>query len=158
MKKSSIPWAGNIGHPMLAWQESINDMFENFFDNWPSRETGNLQAFKGAFSPSINVEDQPEALLVTAEVPGLKEEDLDIQLADKQLLICGHKREDYNSEERGVKYVGRSYGEFKRVIPLNFEPQESKINASLEKGVLRIVIPKGQAERPKSIKLNVKSA
>lgn len=111
---------------------------------------GREEGWGGAF-PVVNVSETENEVVVTAELPGMDEKDLDLSLRGNQLIIRGEKKEE--KEEKGEHYYRKesSYGSFHRVIPLPMEVDEDKIEATYKKGVLKIRLPKS-AEAQKNIK------
>ena len=68
-------------------------------------------------SPSIDVDESEQAYVVTAELPGIAEQDIELNLRDNALTISGEKRSERNEEEGGRRYCERSFGRFQRTIP-----------------------------------------
>jgi len=104
--------------------------------------------------PLINLTEDREKYYVRAELPGVKAGDLDIQIDTKNLSISG-KRE-IESADTGVKYhrKERDEGKFSRMIGLPGEIDSEKIEAKLSQGVLKVVITKAEAVKPKQITVN----
>ncbi len=94
--------------------------------------------------PSIDIEERESDVHVTAEVPGMKAEDLDIQVmpSGDMLLMQGEKRSEKENEDRGYRNIERIYGSFRREIPLPTRVDGSKVAAKLDQGVLTIDLPK----------------
>lgn len=152
--KSLREWKeGDNWDPLISLSDPFSSIFKGFFDS-VSPYYNEKKAL--GFSPSINVEEKDEAFLVTAEIPGVNEKDIEVSLEDGRLTLSGHKKEDYNKEEKGVKYVGRSYGSFTRVIPFNVPIKEDAISADLEGGILKLVLPKDK-EEVKARKIAIRS-
>ena len=119
--------------------------------------TPRFQAFEGAvFSPDFDVKETKEAFVFTADVPGVKEGDLDIRLTQNRLSISG-KRESEKTEKGDQFYATeRSYGSFTRAFTLPEGVQADKISAELKGGVLTLMIPKNPETLPKKIDVTSK--
>ena len=152
-----IPW-----RPKELWwdrfndlekiQSEINRLFD--FNRWPNsaREQGLLE---GVWSPTIDVYDGKEELLVKADIPGMEKEDIEVVVEDKALVIKGEKKLE-QSDEKGRVRTERFYGTFYRSISLPSEVDASKVGANYKNGVLEITLPKKEEYKPKKIKIDIK--
>lgn len=106
---------------------------------------------------AFDVRDTPEAFIFQADVPGLKEQDLEVQISGKRLTIRG-KREAERKEPGHTYYTyERSYGSFARSFTLPESADLEKCNADLKDGVLTVKVPKRASEQPRTIAVNQKS-
>ncbi len=80
--------------------------------------------------------------MVTAELPGVEEKDLDISIAERYLTIKGEKKHESKTKEKDYHVSERSYGSFRRTLPLPYAPAADKIKADFDKGILTINLPK----------------
>lgn len=103
--------------------------------------------------PLVNLTEDTDRYYVRAELPGMKSENLDIQVAAKSLSISGERT--FEEEEAGSKYHRRERdeGQFSRVIGLPGEIDHDNVNAELKNGILTIQIPKAEATKPKKIEI-----
>ena len=101
--------------------------------------------------PAMNLYANNDQTLVTAELPGVDVKDLDIQIADETLTLSGSRA--LGASEEQVRYYRqeRDYGNFSRSIQLPFPVNPDKVEASLEKGILMISMPRAEADKPKTI-------
>jgi HSP20 family protein len=124
----------------------------------PFRDVTTFPAFdEGAFavSPAFDVKETKDAYEFKADVPGIQDKDLDVSMTGNRLTVSG-KREAEKEERGDRRYTyERSYGSFTRSFSLPDGVDTSKVNASLEKGVLTVVVPKTAEMQPK--KVTVKS-
>jgi len=95
-----------------------------------------------AFNPRVDVAETETALTVSAELPGLDEKDVTVELEDEVLTISGEKKEETETKEQGWYRTERHYGSFRRVIPLPTDVEAGKAKAVFKRGVLSIEIPK----------------
>ncbi len=117
---------------------------------------GELRSMTGgaAFVPTFDVKETKEAYLFTADLPGVKESDLEISLTGNRLTVAG-KRQEEKKEEEGEHYFAyeRSYGSFSRsfTLPEGVDPEH--VGAELKDGVLRLTLPKKPELKPRKIEL-----
>jgi HSP20 family protein len=107
-------------------------------------------------SPRINVENRDSDLRITAELPGISENDVQITLEDDVLMIAGEKRQEREVDEGDLRVVERAFGRFRRGIHLPFAPDPEKVQARYRDGVLEIVVPKETEQRNRTRQIEVK--
>lgn len=117
----------------------------------PYREFGTLAEPGNAFLPSFDVKETTDAYVFTADMPGIRKEDLDIQLAGNRLTISGKRESDSRPEEGRIYAQERSFGTFTRSFTLPEEVESAKVVAELRDGVLHLMIPKSPEVRPRKI-------
>jgi len=133
--------------------------FENFFSDFEKEffgDTGRSLAARGSefspeFSPAVDIEESNGMYMISADLPGIKKEDLKIDINDRVLKISGERRREIKDEENS--YVERSYGKFVRSFTLPEAVDPKKIEAHFDEGVLRVVLPKTEASNPQEIKI-----
>jgi HSP20 family protein len=126
------------------------------WEPFPSMMSG-YRAFEGAtFSPDFEVKETKEAFVFSADMPGVKEGDIDVRLTQNRLTISG-KRESEKTEKGDQYYTTeRSYGSFTRAFTLPEGIESNKIHAELKQGVLTLVIPKKPEALPKKIEVSTR--
>lgn len=153
-----IPW-----RPRDLWWDRFNDLekvqseINRLFDRtrWPAgREQGSPE---GAWSPAIDVYDGKEELLVKADIPGMKKEDIEVVVEDKALVIKGEKKPE-QSDEKGRVRTERFYGTFYRSISLPGEVDTGRVGANYRNGVLEIILPRKEEYKPKQIKIDIRQS
>jgi HSP20 family protein len=126
----------------------MDDLFDSFF-------RGLDRPFSGYKAwPAIDVADEENAIVVRAEVPGCKADDIDISVHGNVLTISGEKKLSEEKKEKGYYHVESSYGSFRREITLPAEVDQSKVDATYKDGVLSVTLPK--AEKAKAVKVKIK--
>ena len=121
------------------------------FGDWTSSPLVNVDR---SFMPCFEVKENREAYTLRADMPGVKESDVEISLSGNQLTIAG-KREAERKEDKETYYLyERSYGSFTRAFTLPSGVDEAKVNASLKDGVLTVMLPKRPEAQPKKIALH----
>lgn len=137
--------------PMGSLRQEIDELFEGFFGTPTNAGTADVNI------PCINVAETEEAIEVTTDLPGIKAEDIDIEIRNAYLTISGQTSEAKETEEdnsRKYHRVERQTGSFSRLVHLPCEVQQDKIDAELKDGVLTVTMPK--AEESKSKKITIK--
>ena len=112
----------------------------------------------GDFAPKMDINETKKEITVSAELPGLKPEDVEISLHDNVLTIQGEKQAEKEEEDVHSYYVERSYGSFARSVRLPSQVDAEKIEASLKDGLLKITLPKSQGAQEKTKKIPIKSS
>ena len=126
----------------------IDDLFDGFFRGL-DRPFAGYKAW-----PAIDVAEEDDAIVVRAEVPGCKAEDIDIAVYGNTLTISGEKKLSEEKKEKGYYHVESTYGSFRRELTLPTDVDQDKIDATCKNGVLSITLPK--AEKAKAVKVKVK--
>ena len=147
---------------LTAWQptrdmEEIGRRFEDVFGRpflpgiwraFPSEEM--------VWAPAIDVLEKEDKFLVKVELPGVKEEDVNVSVAASTLTIEGEKKTESEVKKKGYYYSETSYGSFSRSITIPSTVDASKIEANYDKGVLEISLPKAPEVKPKKITVAAK--
>jgi len=105
--------------------------------------------------PALDLTENPNELIVQAEIPGLDPKDVDISLSDKTLTIREEKKQEREEKEENFHLIERSFGSFVRSIQLPAEVKSEKISASYKNGILKIVLPKSEQAKKKEVKIKV---
>lgn len=143
---------------LIKWNRK-NDPFTDFFGDWdqPLFGTSLLPQFDKTlasvrdFYPAVDVSEDGNSIIVNADVPGLKKEDIQLSIENNVLTIRGERKHEEEKKEKNFHRVERSYGIFERRIDLGASVDEAKADASYQDGVLKIVLPKGEDRKRKSI-------
>lgn len=122
-----------------ALQREMNSLFDEFWRSW-----GGVPAAmpRATFSPSINVHENAKEYRVSAELPGLTEKDIKVELSGNTLMITGEKKEEHEEKRGTTVYTERSYGSFARSVPLPSTVDRNKVKAQFKNGVLTVTLPK----------------
>lgn len=132
-----------------TFRRDMDRLFDSFFGRWPGEEYATLWA------PALDVEETKDSIVIRAEVPGMKKEDIKIQTAGDRLLISGERRHESEEKNRHFHRVERAYGKFQRLVKLPLEVQSDKARASYKEGVLEIIIPKSEKAKAREIEIDV---
>ncbi|MCC2113015.1 MAG: Hsp20/alpha crystallin family protein [Hyphomicrobiales bacterium] len=132
--------------PFRAMQREFDRMMRDFGTTTPAAFTGGATA---QLAPLIDISESDDGIDVTAELPGVEEDDVEITLTDRMLTIKGEKKAETEKKEKDYHLVERSYGSFRRSVTLPFDADPKTVKADFDKGVLKIHLPK-PAEKTKA--------
>jgi HSP20 family protein len=142
-----------LPEPMRMMGEFLRDPFGSLtqVDRW----FGDFSP--GAFQPRIDVVDDGDALRITAELPGMEPQDVEVVLEDDYLILRGEKKLEASGEdrERGSYHVERAFGSFQRIIPLPDGVDAGHAEARFDNGTLTIRLPKVAAKKSSERKLEI---
>lgn len=150
------------GRGLIAWRpfrdlEEMRTRFDDMLGRpllpavWrriPTMEMG--------WAPAIDVFEKDDRFVVKAELPGMKEEDINISVVGDTLTIKGERQVESEVKDDDYYYCERSYGTFSRSLAVPFNVDTKKIEANYEDGVLEISLPKIPAVKPKKISVSAK--
>lgn len=142
-----IPFGGL--KPVRWLSPDIDRIWERFFG-----EVIPVEPVGGGFVPSIDLKEGPEGYELVAEVPGLKPEEIHVELKGDVLILYGEKKEECEVEEGEFHVVERRHGSFHRSFRLPLPIERGKISAVHKDGVLRVLLPKAVPEEP--LRLEIK--
>lgn len=140
-------------NPMLSFQKEMNHLFNRFFDE-PFLGFATLQE---TFTPKVNLVENDKNFMVTAELPGMEEKDVDVSLDENVLTIKGEKKKSSEEKNQNWHRTESSYGYFQRVLPLPKEIMADKVEASFKNGVLNITLPKNANPKAQGKKIAIKT-
>jgi HSP20 family protein len=133
----------------------------------PFREFGSMPMRFGGFfgkeweppvptttwSPSVDIFENDDAVVVEVELPGMKIKDIEVKLENNVLMLKGERRFEKETKEENYHRVEREYGSFTRSFSLPMAVNADKVSAEYKDGLLRIVLPKKEETKPKPIKI-----
>ena len=133
--------------------------FDRLFDEWAGGKETNLfaplETGNGGYLPMIDLTETDEAYQVTAELPGMVEKDVEVELNSEYLTIRGEKREEKEEKRKGLRRSERTFGAFRRDITLPGEVQPEKATAHFDAGVLTIELPKSPEAEARTRKIPI---
>jgi HSP20 family protein len=134
----------------LSLRDEIDRLFESFFEEplWP-------RTFEHAWSPAIDVYETDSEIVVKAELPGMKAEDVEVTLAENRLTLKGEKKRSEETKGENYYRMESVYGSFLRTIPIPVPVKKDEIKATFKDGVLEIRLKKDEVKE-KSLKIDVK--
>jgi HSP20 family protein len=162
--RSLSPWRWGRGNvpsteisPLDAFQREMNRLFDDFFKGFGLPTIAPGMEAAGMFVPQVDMTEDDKTIKVVAELPGMDEKSIDINLSRESLTIKGEKKEEREEKGKETYYAERSFGSFTRVIPLPTEVDPNKAEATFAKGVLTVSLPKLNVEKKEQKKIEVRS-
>jgi HSP20 family protein len=120
------------------------------------RETPSMGAFTEEWLPSVDISETKDNFVVKAELPGLDAKDVSVSISGDILTIRGEKKKETEDEDEHHHYVERYAGSFQRVFQLPAAVKGDKVEASFDKGVLKVTLPKVEEAKKKEVEVKVK--
>ena len=136
-------------------QNRLNSIFNDFA--YPTGEVRNESLTSGEFVPPVDIYEDANRLVLRVEVPGIAQDDLQINVENQTLLIRGERKFGKDEKEENFHRVERRYGSFVRSFTLPTTIETDSAQASYENGVLSITMPKKEAAKPKQLKIVIGS-
>ncbi len=132
--------------PIWREMDRLQKDMNRLFSDLPSNRMRSASAF-----PAVNVWAAEDSALVTAEIPGLSKDDLEINVTGDTLTLSGVRKSEKVPEGSQYHRRERKFGEFSRSIQLPYTVDVNKVKATFKNGVLKVELPRVEAERPKKI-------
>ncbi len=144
MIRRSLPGFEDFPTSIRVFEDVMNRMF-------------NEPAGIRPWTPPVDIVENENELVLTADVPGVKMDAIDIKLEDGTLTISGNREFVSEKKEGGYHRMERAYGKFQRAFSLPESVDAEKVAAAYDNGVLRVTLPKKEIAKPRSIKVSVGS-
>lgn len=141
------PTGGDLQRRDRDFVREMNRFFDDMQSWWGG--AGEL----GAWSPDLNVFEKEDQIIVEAEIPGMKKEDIQISVQDHTLTLSGERKEESETKDKHYYRRERVEGSFLRSIGLPTGVDSEKIDANYRDGVLRLTIPKAETAKTKRIEI-----
>ena len=132
-------------------QTEMNRLFNSFFDE------GGRNGERRRWAPAVDLVEREDSLVLRADLPGLKEDDVQIEVRDNVLTVSGDRKADFEEKENGYYRVERAFGSFSRSLTLPEGVDAGKIAASFSNGVLEVTIPKPEERKPQRIQIGTEA-
>ena len=142
-----------------SWGTLVNfqDDMSKLFDNWLNRShlSKEQMLFPTTFTPSLDIREDIDNIYVEADLPGMEQKDIDINLRGNVLELSAKREEKKEENKKNYSYTERFRGDYYRALDLLTPVDASKIKANYKNGVLIVTLPKREKEKEKDIKINV---
>jgi HSP20 family protein len=156
-----VPWRNQVAtkrddffDPFVSFRREMDRMFDRFFDGLPASTGTGWQAL----TPAVDIDETDKEMIITAELPGVRDKDVEISLVGDVLTIKGEKKYEKEHKDGDSSYVERRFGSFARSVRLPFEVKDDQIDAHFKDGVLTINLPKPTDMQRSVRRIEVKSA
>jgi HSP20 family protein len=145
--------------PLSMHLPYIDDFFDKFTSNWPFARPSfsNIESTELSLNPKVDIVEDKKAYKLSAELPGLELDNINLDLSDGILTLSGEKKTEKEEDKEGNYHMmERSYGYFKRSFSLPPSVEEDKIQAEFKKGVLSITMPKSAKAQQHQRRISIK--
>jgi HSP20 family protein len=133
--------------PTFSRLSDLREELDRLFES-PSR-------LVNGWAPAVDLYEDKDSFTVTAELPGLKREEIDVSLNEGALVISGERKTEQKFDEAETHRVERYYGRFQRSVVLPASVKTDQIAAQYKDGVLTVTLPKSEEAKPKQIEINI---
>jgi HSP20 family protein len=137
--------------PVYALQQRFNRLFEDTF-----LPLGEESMSMAAWSPSCDIYETKTEIVVKAEIPGVKKEDVKLSIQDNMLTLSGERKFEEKTKKEDYVRVERGYGSFTRSFTLPPSVDAKNISAEFKDGLLEVKLPKSVEAKPKEVEIKVK--
>jgi len=132
---------------IITLREKMNRLFEDAVTSRGEEK----DMISSTWAPSVDIYETENALVLTAEVPGVDEDNIEIKIEDNTLSLSGERKFEKETKEENYHRIERSYGSFYRSFTIPRHVDQEKVKAEHDKGVSRITMPKKPESKPKMI-------
>ncbi len=134
---------------LLTLRDKMNRLFEETF----SLRGEEKDLISGTWTPAVDIYETENAVVLTAELPGMEEKDIQLKIEDNNLVLKGERKFEKETKEENYYRVERAYGSFYRSFTIPTAVDQEKITAEYNNGVLKVTMPKKEEIKPKEIKI-----
>jgi len=132
---------------------TLRDRMNRLFEDMPTLRGEEKDLAASAWAPAVDIYETENEVVLTAEIPGVDEKDIEIKVEDDTLTIRGERKFEKETKEENFHRIERAYGSFFRSFALPSYVDHDKIEAEHENGVLRIRMPKKAELKPRKVKI-----
>jgi HSP20 family protein len=134
-------------------QNEMNRLFNTFFESAPAGSSGGHTLRR--WIPAMDLVETEDAFVLRADLPGLSESDVNIELEDNVLTVSGERKAEHEERKEGYYRVERASGSFSRSLTLPEGVDPGAVTASFDRGVLEVRIPKPEERKPRKVAISV---
>ena len=133
-------------------QDRLNRLFEETFGRYP---VGKKETLERTWAPVVDIYEEKDNIIVKAELPGIKKDEVSIEIKDNVLTLSGERKYEQEKKKENYHRIERFYGKFSRSFTLPETVQVDKVKANYKDGVLEITLPKAEETKPKAIPIKI---
>jgi len=137
---------------------TLRNRMDRLFNRFGYNEELDQPVLAGNWMPTTDIQETKDALILKAELPGVDEKDINVEIENNVLTINGERKQEAKTEEKGYERIERSFGKFYRAFTLPTNVDATKILAQYQNGVLNITLPKREEAKPKKVHIEIKRA
>jgi HSP20 family protein len=134
---------------LITLREKMNRLFEDTF----AARGEEKDLMSSTWTPSVDIYESENDVVLTAELPGIEEKDIEIKIEDNTLTIKGERKLEKETKEENYHRIERAYGTFYRSFTIPHNVDQNKIQAEHENGVLKITMPRKPELKPQKVKI-----
>jgi HSP20 family protein len=146
-----MPWKKEKENSVTEFRKEFDNLVDRFFG------TGLFPMTEGFFEknwyPTLDVSEGKKEITVKAEIPGVEAKDIDVSINGRMLTIKGEKKQEKEEKDKNYHRIERSYGCFNRSVELPADVDETSVDASYKKGVLKVTLKKARETEFKKIEI-----
>ena len=146
---------GDEMDPFLSLHRNVNRLFDEVFRGFDTPSVFGRMMPRGGGWPSVEFSESDKEMRLTAEMPGLQEDDIEVLLEDGVLTLRGEKKSE--TEDKDRQFSERYYGRFERRLALGGEVEEDKVAATFKNGVLTVTLPKTEKAQANAKRIAINS-
>ncbi len=144
---------------LMRWEPyreiaTLQDRLNRVFGGTLARPQGEDEMNLAAWAPPVDIAEEKDRILITAELPGFREDEIEIQTENGMLTLRGERKFEKESDGKSYHRVERSYGQFVRSFSLPNNVDREKIKAHFSDGLLKVDLPKREDAKPRTIKIS----
>jgi HSP20 family protein len=136
---------------LTSLQSEMNRLFNTFFDSPTPGNGGGVRRW----IPAMDLVETDDQFVLKADLPGLNEGDVNIEVEDNVLTVSGERKSEHEDKREGYYRVERSFGSFRRTLTLPEGVDPEGVSATFDKGVLEVRIPKPEQRKPRRVAIQV---
>ena len=144
----------NDKHPLARLQHDMNQVFDRFFGDF---RISPFQDRDFMSFPKVDIKENKKEVLVSAELPGMEVDDIDISLNDNVLTLRGEKKQESKDERENYYHMECSYGSFNRNIVLPGDVESDNVKAEFKNGILKVSMTKKPEDQQKAKRIEIKT-
>jgi HSP20 family protein len=166
IRESAESWRG-AAEPFLSMQSELNHWFDDLWRQAtgmgmlpslrPSRPFAALSPAPMFGLPAVDLKETDEAYKICAELPGLKPDDIELEIKGDALVLTGHKAEEKDDHRAAYRISERRFGRFERRFPLPPDIDRERIEAAFNDGVLTVTLPRQASGEPSANRIQIRS-
>jgi HSP20 family protein len=138
---------------LTSMQNEMNRLFNTFFDT-PTTGNGSGDALR-RWTPAMDLVETDEHFVLKADLPGLSEADVNVEVEDNVLTLSGERKAEHEDKREGYVRVERAFGSFRRSLTLPEGVDPEAVQATFDNGVLEVRIPKPEERKPRKVAIHV---
>ena len=166
IRESAESWRG-AAEPFLSMQSELNHWFDDLWRQAtgmgmlpslrPSRPFASLSTGPMFGQPAVDLKETDEAYKICAELPGLRPEDIELEIKGDALVLTGHKNEEKDDHRATYRISERRFGRFERRFPLPPDVDRARIEADFREGVLTVILPRETSAQRSGSRIQIRS-